>query len=130
MSIIATIGKVLAGPLLDAFTSWMDFQSTSTKVQGDIHRTKTAASAREGMVAIQEDTEQLTRRPMIMKIAQAVLWGIALVYYGGLIYASVYPNSGLVVQALPTYWELLTLAILAGLAGPYVLSLLRSRFTK
>lgn len=135
------VGKILAGPLVDIAGDFFKSQIGRDKIRGDVEMnreivrgevvvTELETSADESITSIQASTEQLQKRPFVTAVAQAVLFAIALFYLAALVIASVWPASGLVVAALPGLWELLILAVLAGLAGPYVLNLLKDRFIR
>lgn len=135
------IGKILAGPLVDIVGDFFKAQTNRERIRGDVEinravvrgRVEVAgleASTDESITALQAATNQMQKRPFVTVVAQAVLFAIALFYMAALVIASVWPSSGLVVQALPGLWELLILAVLAGLAGPYVLNLLKDRFIR
>lgn len=140
-ALLGWIGKILAGPLVDIAGDFFKSQTDREKIRGDVEINRAIVrgsvevtgletSANESITSIQAATDQMQKRPFVTVIAQAVLFAIALFYLAALVIASVWPASGLVVQALPGLWELLILAVLAGLAGPYVLNLLKDRFIR
>lgn len=135
------IGNTILGPMLDITDKYFRAQTDQAKIRGDIEMTRervrseiaTTAieyEAEESVSTIEAESYQINTRPTLMLIGQACLWAIAVFYYGALAWASVFQSTGLVVAQLPGLWELITLLILAGLAGPYVLNVLKQKLFK
>jgi len=127
---LSIVGKFLAGPLVDIAGGYFKTQTDQFKVRGDVQMAKTAADTDLGIAAFETEAVLSDRRPFMTVLMQSVLQGICLLYLAALVIVSALPLEGWEVKSLPSLWELLILFILAGLAGPQVLNILKDRFFK
>ena len=122
----AVLGKVIAAKT-DRARIAADVAINRETTRGEVEVEEIHGRTTETVQSITAETAQIEKRPLLVVIAQTVLWAISLSYFGALLIVSAFP-LGWEVQRLPAIWEFLTLAILAGLAGPQVLNLLKRRF--
>lgn len=129
-AILSTLGKALVGPLVDLAGKYLQTQTDQVKIRSEVQMTNIRASTETALGSLNAEVQLTNQRPLLTRIMQTILQGVAIFYILMLVVVSVSPWDSWVVHALPGYWELLILLILAGLAGPQVLTALSNRFTR